>query len=389
MAIKILVVDDELDVEMLIRQKFRKQIKENIYEFVFALNGVEALSLLSQQYDIRLILSDINMPEMDGLTLLAKVKELDRPFLKTVIVTAYGDMENIRTAMNRDSFDFVTKPIDFDDLEITIKKALEHIDKLYQAMIEHDQLISITQDLNIAREIQQSLLPKVFPPFPERKDFDIFATMEPAKSVGGDFYDFFLIENDLLGFVIADVSDKGVPAALFMAISRTLIRATALKGFPPNECMQYSNDLLCKESVNGMFVTVFYGILNTKTGEIQYSNAGHCPPYILYTDGNIKKLDSTDDIVLGIMENKKYNIKSAILSPGDVLFLYTDGITEAMDNNKEIYSEKRLEESLSKLKDTNCKKIIDNIVADVKRYSENTEQSDDITLLSIRYHGNN
>ena len=166
------------------------------------------------------------MPEMDGLTLLLKLKELKKPSLKTVIVSAYGDMENIRTAMNRGAFDFLTKPINFEDLEITINKTLEEIGLQRRAMREHDQLISIRQDLSVARDIQQGILPKVFPPFPGRTDFDIYASMIAAKEVGGDFYDFFMIDNDRLGFVIGDVSGKGIPAAIFMAVSRTLIRAT-------------------------------------------------------------------------------------------------------------------------------------------------------------------
>ena len=206
---------------------------------------------------------------MDGLTLLLKLKELKNPSLKTVVVSAYGDMDNIRTAMNRGAFDFLTKPINFEDLEITINKTLEEIWLQRNSMKEHDQLISIRQDLSVAREIQQAILPKVFPPFPNRKDFDIYASMVAAKEVGGDFYDFFMIDNDRLGFVIGDVSGKGVPAAIFMAVSRTLIRATGLKGMTPSDCLHYVNNLLCNESVSCMFVTVFYGILNMKSGEME------------------------------------------------------------------------------------------------------------------------
>jgi sigma-B regulation protein RsbU (phosphoserine phosphatase) len=209
---KIMSVDDEPDMELLIRQKFRKKIKSGEYEFVFAENGLEALTKLIEHPDIGIILTDINMPEMDGLTLLTKINELKNPTLKTVIVSAYGDMENIRTAMNRGAFDFATKPIDFEDLEITIKKTIEQVGILQKAEKDSKQLSAIRHDLKIAKEIQQSILPKKFPPFPNRKDFEIYASMNSAKSVGGDFYDFFLINDEMLGFVIADVSDKGIPA---------------------------------------------------------------------------------------------------------------------------------------------------------------------------------
>jgi len=178
---------------------------------------------------------------------------------------------------------------------------MEEIMLLRHSMEEHDQLISIQQDLQTAHEIQQAILPKVFPPFPNRHDFDIYAAMIAAREVGGDFFDFFMIDNDRLGFVIGDVSGKGVPAAIFMAVSRTLIRATGLKAIPAAECMHYVNNLLCNESVSCMFVTVFYGILNTMTGELEYVNAGHNPPYLL-TGNGLKKVEMTGGTILVVLK---------------------------------------------------------------------------------------
>ncbi len=388
MNIKIMVVDDEVDLEPLIRQKFRRQIRDGVYDFVFAHNGLEALSKLIEQPDIRLIMSDINMPEMDGLTLLTKLKELKNPWLKTVIVSAYGDMENIRTAMNRGAFDFLTKPISFDDLEITITKTLEEITMIWQSMQEHDQLISIQQDLQTAREIQQAILPKIFPPFPERTEFSIFASMIAAKEVGGDFYDFFMIDNERLGFVIGDVSGKGVPAAIFMAVSRTLIRATGLKGISTRECMSYVNKLLCNESVSCMFVTVFYGILNTLTGEVEYVNAGHNPPYLLNSSG-IRKVEMTGGAILGCMEDFVYQSKKVQMSAGDLLFLYTDGVTEAFNKKEELYGEGRLETFLNNRLQHPIDGVVKESIGEVMEFSTGVPQSDDITLMAIRYNGRN
>ncbi len=384
--IKIMVVDDEVDLEPLIRQKFRRQIRDGIYDFVFAHNGLEALTKLIEHPSIGIILSDINMPEMDGLTLLTKLKELKNPGLKTVIVSAYGDMENIRTAMNRGAFDFLTKPISFDDLEITINKTLEEIMLVRQSLHEHDQLISIQQDLQTAREIQQAILPKVFPPYPNRSDFEIFASMLAAKEVGGDFFDFFMIDNDRLGFVIGDVSGKGVTAAIFMAVSRTLIRATGLKAIPADECMNYVNNLLCNESVSCMFVTVFYGILNTVTGELEYVNAGHNPPYVI-SGNNVTRLPMTGGTILGIIENFRYAPGKLQLVPGDRLFLYTDGVTEAFNSEGEVYSEERLELLLQKQVNTPIEELVRATFREVNLYSTGEPQSDDITLLAIRYNG--
>ena len=386
LKMKIMVVDDEVDLEQLIRQKFRRQIREGVYDFEFAHNGLEALAKLIEQPEIRLILSDINMPEMDGLTLLTKLKELKNPGLKTVIVSAYGDMENIRTAMNRGAFDFLTKPISFDDLEITINKTIEEISSICKSLLEHDQLISIQQDLQTAREIQLAILPKTFPPFPGRTEFSIYASMIAAKEVGGDFFDFFMIDHERLGFVIGDVSGKGVTAAIFMAVSRTLIRATGIKGVSTQECMNYVNRLLCSESVSCMFVTVFYGILNTANGEVEYVNAGHNPPYIL-SNNFVQKVDMTGGTILGCMDDFSYGSKKIQLNPGDLLFLFTDGVTEAFNTREELYGDNRLVTFLEAHSSTPIEEIIKKSNQSVSDFSAGVPQSDDITLLAIRYHG--
>ena len=346
---KLLVVDDEPDLELLIRQKFRRQIRDEQFRFVFARNGVEALQKLREEPDIDIVLTDINMPEMDGLTLLIKLNELNL-LLKAVIVSAYGDMENIRTAMNRGAADFLTKPIDFQDFEITVSKTLQQLQMLKEAVREHDQLLTIRHELDLARDLQQSILPRTFPAFPQRTDFDIFAAMLPAREIGGDFYDYFLLDDEHLALVIADVSGKGMPAALFMAVSRSLLKSTALQHVPPGECLQHVNDLLCLDNSSEMFVTVFYAILNTRTGEIAYSNGGHNPPCLVRHDG-VHLLPGTGGMVLGAFPDVRYDAKTARLEPGDALFLYTDGVTEAMDCDGGLFSDRRLLEALNQLRE--------------------------------------
>lgn len=387
MTIKILSVDDELDLERLLTQYFRRKIKKGEYEFYFAHNGLEALQMMLVQPDFDVILSDINMPEMDGLTLLAKINEMQNPALKCIMVSAYGDMENIRSAMNQGAFDFTTKPINLEDLERTIEKAAEQISFIKKAQQEHTQLESIRNDLHIAQEIQQTILPKTFPPFPELKSFDIYAYMNAAKYVGGDFYDFFRIDQDRLGFVIADVAGKGVPAAIFMAISRTVIRTIALTENSAAMCMQRSNAFLCQENTNEMFVTVFYGILNLNTGLVTYCNAGHNPPILMKKDNTVVSVPLTNDFILGSIDNITYHEKTLQLSPGDNLLLYTDGITEAMNTRHEQYSEQRLLESCQELIGKSPKEIVDKITETVGKFVVGAVQSDDITLLSITYQG--
>jgi phosphoserine phosphatase RsbU/P len=385
-AVKILVVDDETDMEPMIRQKFRRHIQAKTFNFEFASNGLEALEKIIEFPEIGIVLSDINMPEMDGLTLLNKLKELKNPGLKTVMVSAYGDMDNIRTAMNRGAFDFITKPVNFDDLEITINKTLGEIRSVRKWLNEHDQLVSIQNDLNISREIQQAILPKKFPPFPEEPNFDIYASMVAANEVGGDFYDFFLIDKNRLGFVIGDVSGKGISAAIFMAVCRTLIRATGLKGDSVSECMHYVNNLLCKESVSSMFVTVFYGILNTQTGEVDYVNAGHNPPYLLSADG-IYKVEMTDGLALGVLDDFSFSSKKLKLKKGDRLLLYTDGVIEAFDQQEAAYGEEKFDNFLRDNLDRPVETIIKKSFTDVNEFVGSAPQSDDITLLGITFKG--
>lgn len=385
-GIKILVVDDEADMESMIRQKFRRQIREKSYDFEFAFNGVEALEKVAEIPDIGLILSDINMPEMDGLTLLSRLKTLNKSELKTVIVSAYGDMDNIRTAMNRGAFDFITKPVNFDDLEITIDKTLSEIRSVRNWLTEHEQLVAIQHDLNIAREIQQAILPKVFPPFPGEQSFDIYASMVAAKEVGGDFYDFFLIDQDRLGFVIGDVSGKGIPAAIFMAVCRTLIRATGLKGDSVSECIGHVNNLLCKESVSSMFVTVFYGILNTRTGEVDYVNAGHNPPYLLSAEG-VSTIKMTNGLALGVLDDFVFESNKIQLKSGEQLLLYTDGVVEAFNLEEEAYGEENYARFLNENRSLPVDAIIHKTLTDVNEFAGEAPQSDDITLLGITFNG--
>ncbi|MBQ1912186.1 MAG: SpoIIE family protein phosphatase [Bacteroidales bacterium] len=385
MAVKILSVDDETDLELLLTQFFRRKIRKGEYEFFFAHNGLEALQVLLKHPDIAIILSDINMPEMDGLTLLTKVNEMRNPSLKCIMVSAYGDMENIRHAMNNGAFDFATKPIDLEDLQVTIDKAVEQIEYIRSAQKEHAQLVDIKGDLTVAREIQHAILPRSFKLKMDDADLvDIYASMLAAKDVGGDFYEFFPIDDHRIGFTIADVSGKGVPAAIFMAVSRTLIKATGLRGVSSDVCIKMVNDMLCGESVESMFVTVFYGIYDLRTGAVDYTNAGHNPPYILHADGTVEMLKTECNLVLGAIEGIPFKNESLQLDHGDALVLYTDGVTEAENLEHEQFGEPRLESVLAGLKGAGSQQIVDTINAKVKEFVADAPQSDDITQLVIR-----
>ena len=385
MPVKILSVDDEMDLELLLTQYFRRKIRKGEYEFVFAHNGLEALTKMLKHPDIAIILSDINMPEMDGLTLLARINEMRNPALRVIMVSAYGDMDNIRQAMNNGAFDFATKPIDLDDLSITIEKAIRQIEYIRQTQREHTQLESLKGDLAVASEIQQAILPRVFPPFPElSKQMDLAALMTPAKDVGGDFYDFFRIDDNHIGVVMADVSGKGIPAAIFMAVSRTLIRAIGTQGTTPEECLSKANDLLCMESANNMFVTVFYGIYDVSTGILRYCNGGHNAPCLIHADGRTELLKVIPNFIVGAMEGMVYQGGEISIGSGETLVLYTDGVTEAVNTDYKEYGEDRMMTTLGSLAAGSCREIIDGLIGSVHEFAGEAEQSDDITILALK-----
>jgi sigma-B regulation protein RsbU (phosphoserine phosphatase) len=386
---KILVVDDEPDLEVLIRQRFRKQIRDEELRFEFAQNGVQALQKLDEHQDISVILSDINMPEMDGLTLLEKVGERNNPGIKSVIISAYGDMENIRTAMNRGAFDFLTKPIDFADLELTVQKTMQQLEIIGHALKARDELVAVQRDLTTATRIQQSLLPKTFPPFPNRPEVDVYAEMLTAKEVGGDFYDFYFIDEDRLAFAVGDVSGKGIPAAIYMAVCRTLLKAIAFQIVNPGEVLRKLNTLLIPESDAATFVTVFYGVLNIHTGEVQFSNGGHNLPYHVRATGEVEQLPMTDGALLGKIPHMDFETKRLHLAKGDSLFVYTDGVSEAMDSDMNQYQEERLESYLRSAGGSAIQDIVKGTITDIRRHTREAAQSDDITVLTLRYLGKN
>lgn len=390
MTIKILSVDDEPDMEMLITQRFRRQIRDKSFEFIFATNGAEALERLDDHQDISLILSDINMPEMDGLTFLTRFNDRKNPYQKAVMVSAFNDMDNIRTAMNRGAFDFVTKPISFEDLETTLNRTIAHVASLMASQVEHDQLVAIQNDLHIAQEIQQAMLPKTFPPFPERTDFDLHAFLKAAKMVGGDLYDYFLMDDGRLFFIIGDVSDKGVPASLFMAITKAIFKshfASKNRG-AINEEATSVNGFLSSENESMMFVTAFLGILDQVTGIVEYIDAGHESPLILRKNNEVEVLKKKGGLALGIDGEFPYQSHTFRLEPGDTLFLYTDGVPDANNKAGERFGMERVKLLLAGATSAATPQEIDEVMYQhVKEFIGENAQFDDITLLTLRYTG--
>jgi sigma-B regulation protein RsbU (phosphoserine phosphatase) len=242
----------------------------------------------------------------------------------------------------------------------------------------------IGAELTIATKIQASMLPSIFPPFPEREEIDLYALMRPEKEVGGDFYDFFMVDGNTLAVIIADVSGKGVPAALFMVIAKTLIKNDAQAGKSPREVFERVNNILCENNEADMFVTAFMAYLDLRSGGLTCVNAGHNPP-LLTRGGKFEWAKFKPGFVLAGMGNMTYEQTTLTMQPDDTLYIYTDGVTEAMDLNGELWGDERLKDALARYVDVSSQELTDFIKKEIDRFTDGAEQADDITMLALRY----
>lgn len=399
MTPRILVVDDEPDVQDLIKRRFRQQIRKGEFEFDFALDGQEALECIEQNGGFDIVLSDINMPRMDGLTLLSHLRE-HTSIMKTIIVSAYGDMENIRTAMNRGAFDFVTKPINFDDLSTTIDKSLEELKFIKGLVARMTQAETAKQymerELEIGRTIQSGFLPTNTP---EVEGWQLASYFCSAREVAGDFYDIFEIDgHSRIGLIVADVCDKGVGAALFMTLFRSLLRSTAklheYADVPETSkalyleqpdlllkrCVQFTNNYIADtHGHTSMFASLFFGLLEPQSGHLYYINAGHEEPLILKPGGIRSRLENTGPVV-GLFRDSDYQVGEAQLEKGETLFAYTDGVTDVVNKDEEPFTEERL---ISLLIKEPADDLTQTIVREIQDHMGDAPQFDDVTMLTV------
>lgn len=270
----------------------------------------------------------------------------------------------------------------FDSFKEMYGDVKDYINKLEFVTAEKER---IGAELDVAKHIQGSMLPCIFPAFPERREIDIYATMEPAKEVGGDFYDFFMVDDRHLAIVMADVSGKGVPAALFMVIGKTLIKDHTVPGRDLGKVFSEVNNLLCESNSEELFITAFEGVLDLVTGEFVYVNAGHEMPFISKSNGDFEPYKIPAGFVLAGMEGIKYKAGSIMLEPGDKVFQYTDGVTEATNVNNELYGMHRLEKVLNTVKDKVPDEILPAVKNDIDAFVGEADQFDDITMLCLEY----
>jgi sigma-B regulation protein RsbU (phosphoserine phosphatase) len=352
------------------------------HRFLFAHSDENAIEILKKQPVLDMAIVSIDGGDVTGLSLFKKLDGI-RVRVPRIAITAQNDIKAIRGAMNEGAADFLTKPVERDDLLITIDKVFKDCEARRAAWKNEAQLSAIQRELDIAETIQKQILPSIFP---SRDQIEISAHLTPAKRMSGDFYDSFDLPDGRIGLAVADVSGKGIPAAFFMAVARTLLRATAMQCTSPADCLSKVNNLLCQHEITSMFVSVFYCIVDPKTWEVTYCNGGHLPPYLVRVDdeANAHSLEGGDGIVLGVQPDMDFEDATCFLNQGDALFFYTDGVTEAFDQNKNQFSEERLIDYLLENRKLSAHTLSQNLYAFVNDFRDGAEQNDDFTSVVLK-----
>ena len=400
----VLVVDDSPEnIDLL------GDVLNQDYNIKVALNGEKALKIAITEKPPDIILLDIMMPGMDGYEVCRRLKSDSKTQdIPVIFVTSMSEVEDETKGLKLGAIDYITKPIRPPIVQARVKSHIELKDAreslknqnkiLEQRVQERTREVldlqrvefelraaqeKVENELNIAAQIQRSILPSNFPAFPEHGEFDLYAMMIPAREVGGDFYDFFFVDDDHLAVIIADVSDKGVPAALFTMISRTIFRSIVRQRKSPSQVLSETNDLLCEENDTGMFVTVFLAYYQLSTGQFAYSNGGHNPALSIKPDGTSRKFVRKHGPALGVRPGLTYKEDAETLEPGQFLVLYTDGVTEASSPKNELYGLDRFVKLVSCCKSLKLSQMFNHIDKDLKEFQQGN-QFDDITVLALK-----
>jgi len=378
----ILAVDDtpeNLDVV--------KGILSTDYIVKAATSGSMALKIAEKQPP-DLILLNIMMPEMDGYEVCRRLKENEHTKdVPVIFLTAMDQTTDEAQGFELGAADYMTKPVNPPILKarvathLALKSSMDQLQSAFDIIKKHKERMQ--EELNVGRDIQMSMLPVEFPPYPDRNEFSIHALLQPAREVGGDFYDFFFVSDDEICLVLGDVSGKGVPAALFMAVTKTMIKTQAADDSSPASIVTRVNEELSADNPACMFVTLFVAIVNVRSGELRFTNAGHNPPYVLRHDSKLDCLDQRHGPIIGAVEGVAFREDQIEIGEQDTLLLFTDGVTEAMDTSNQLYSEARLEEFLKK-SDNTPNQLTGAVLDAVEQFATGAEQADDITILAFR-----
>ena len=375
-----LIVDSDPETGRILGEKVRSIYDGAALHLTIATSDEEALAVIGggQQFDIALVA--IGSPGISGMSLFSKIEE--RSFrVPRIALAASSDLNGIRRAMNEGAVDFLLKPLSTDDFKTTVERVLADVERRRRNWRERSEYFSLKREIDIAVDIQKRILPQDFPGI---EGYGVHAATYPAKTMGGDFYDVFRLEGGRVGIVMADVSGKGIPAAFYMAVAHTLLRSVAMTGAAPALCMRQVNELLCEYHIPGMFVSAVYGVLDPASHSFTFSNAGHQPPYKRAGDGTLESLVGGEGTVLGVVPEMEFGEESVKLASEEFIFMYTDGVTDAFNVERQPFSETRLEKSLAKGPFREARRIIETVEDAVRRHTGGAEQNDDVTALVVR-----
>ncbi len=378
-ASKILMVDDEPDLKPLVLSRMRRDIRAGRYEFIFAEDGMEAIDILSEDKDIDIIITDINMPRMDGLTLLGEISEIN-PNTVSIVVSAYGDMPNIRTAMNRGAFDFVTKPINFQDFRVTISRTLSHLEEWRVAQSTKERLAATEREIELARRMQDSVVPSSLP---QSREYEVSARTRTISEVGGDFYDAVRLEEDKIGIFVADVLGRGVDAAMFLMSCRTMLKGAAISYPNPSDVLKEVNSLICAAEDEAIPVSGFYGVYDPSYGSLSYANAGLASPLLVHRGGALEELPRMDGNDLGVTPTEIYEESTILLAPGDTVICHTDGVTGAIGTDSEQFGLERLRQTFGEKGPFSAEEAVDMVFSHIDQFLDGASQKDDATCLAL------
>ena len=400
----VLVVDDAPENIDLLDGVLNKD-----YKIKAALNGEKALKIAGSENPPDIILLDIEMPGMDGYEVCRRLKsDAKTQDIPVIFVTSMSEVEDETKGFDVGAIDYITKPISPAIVKARVKNHLElkeareylknqneilelRVEERTREVLELQRVEfelraaqeKVENELNIAAQIQRSILPSDFPAFPEHDEFDLYAMMTPAREVGGDFYDFFFVDADHLAVIIADVADKGVPAALFTMICRTIFRSIARQRKSPSQVLTETNDLLCEGNDTGMFVTAFLAYYHLSTGRLTYSNGGHNPALLFGPNGDYRELARKHGPALGVRSGLMYKEDVDTLEHGQILVLYTDGVTEACSPDDELFGVDRFTELVCSCESLNLSQMFNRIDKDLKEFQQGN-LFDDITVLALK-----
>ncbi|MBQ7463246.1 MAG: SpoIIE family protein phosphatase, partial [Lachnospiraceae bacterium] len=365
-----------------------KTVQEPTHELM---QEIETITVEAEGQTVRL-LKDLALSMVVTGVIVIAVAVIMAIFISRYVVRPLQKLTEKVGEIEGDDLEFEWEDVKEDEIQ-TLAVSFKNMTQRMKEYIEEVTRITaekekIGAELSVATQIQADMLPRIFPPFPERREFDLYATMDPAKEVGGDFYDFFLIDNDHLGLVVADVSGKGVPAALFMVIAKTLIKNRALLGGSPSEVLSYANEQLCEGNEAELFVTVWFAIVEIPTGKGIAANAGHEHPAIKRAGGKWELSVYRHSPAVATMEGIRFREHEFELHPGDALYVYTDGVPEATNINDELFGPERMLESLNRDPDADVETLLKSVKKDVDDFTGEAPQFDDITMLGLIWNGN-